>query len=191
MDKRGGEYHDFPLKKFSSHSAEKFRRGTLLCFRKFLVSKNFMDKRGGGYHDFPSKLFCLTGLNHFVEELFCVSESFGYRKVLCLRGEYHDFLWKICCLTVPKNFVGEPFCFTKFLVSKNFMLTRVMSPFSVENFLSHSTKNILRGILWCFINFGYRKMLGITCKNNWHDRDLNPEPSASEPCPNPTAVIYF
>ena len=44
-------FHDFPLKNFCL-SAEKFRRGTLLCFRKFLVPKNVRDKRGGGYHDF-------------------------------------------------------------------------------------------------------------------------------------------
>ena len=31
-----------------SHSTEKLRRGTLLCFTKFLVSKKFMNKRGGG-----------------------------------------------------------------------------------------------------------------------------------------------
>ena len=68
-----------------------------------------MDKRGGGYHDFPLKNFRLTVPKKFVEEPVCVSENFGYRKTLCLRGEYHDFLEKICCLTVPKNFVGEPF----------------------------------------------------------------------------------
>ena len=28
-----------------SHSTETFRRGILLCFKKFLVSKKFMDKR--------------------------------------------------------------------------------------------------------------------------------------------------
>ena len=28
----------------------------------------------------------------FREEPVCVSENFGYRKTLCLRGEYHDFL---------------------------------------------------------------------------------------------------
>ena len=27
------------------------------------------------YHDFPLKYFCLTVLNHFVEEPFCVSEN--------------------------------------------------------------------------------------------------------------------
>ena len=38
----------FSLEKISRHSAEKFRRGTLLCFRKFLLSKDVRDKRGGG-----------------------------------------------------------------------------------------------------------------------------------------------
>ena len=63
-----------------------------------------------GDHDFPLKNFCLAVPKHFVKEPFCVSESFGYRKILCLRGLCHDFLSKIFCLKVPKNFVGEPFC---------------------------------------------------------------------------------
>ena len=72
----------YSVERFLSHSAEKFRRGTLLWFRKILVSKNVGDKRVGGYHNFPSKLFCLTVPKHFVEEPFCVSESFGYPKIL-------------------------------------------------------------------------------------------------------------
>ena len=99
----------FSVEKFLSYSAEKLRRGTLLCLRKFLVPKNVRDKKGGGYHDFPSKLFCLAVPNHFAEEPLCVSERFGNRKIFSPRGEYHKFLYKICCLTVPKNFVGEPF----------------------------------------------------------------------------------
>ena len=68
-------YHNFPLKKFS-HSAEKFRRGTLLCFTKFLIPKNVKDKRGGGYHDFLSKLFCLTVPKNFVGEPLRASQNF-------------------------------------------------------------------------------------------------------------------
>ena len=60
----------FSVEKFLSHSDEKFRPGTLLCFRKFLSPKNVRDKRGGGYHDFLSKLFCLTVPKNFVEEHF-------------------------------------------------------------------------------------------------------------------------
>ena len=44
-----------------------------------------------GYHDYPLKNFCLTVPKNFVEEPFCVSESFGHRKILCLRGGYHPF----------------------------------------------------------------------------------------------------
>ena len=38
----------FSIENLLSHSTEKLRRRTLLCFRKFRVSKNFMDKKGGG-----------------------------------------------------------------------------------------------------------------------------------------------
>ena len=86
----------FSVEKFSSHSAEKFRRGTLLYFRKFLVPKNVRDKRGGRYHDFLSKLFCLTVPKNFVGEPFCISENFWYRKMLGIeRGRESRFSVKI------------------------------------------------------------------------------------------------
>ena len=44
------------------------------------------------YHDFPLQNSCLMVPNHFVDEPFCVSEIFRYRKNLCLRGDYHGFL---------------------------------------------------------------------------------------------------
>ena len=52
-------------------------------------------------------------------------------------------------------------CFRKFLVAKKFMDKREggVSRFSVENFLSHSAENFRREILYCCINFGYRKSL--------------------------------
>ena len=75
------------VKNFLSHSAEKFRRGNLLCFRKFLVSKKFMDKRGVGpagggreYQVFPSKFFCLTVLKIFIREPFSASLISGIQK---------------------------------------------------------------------------------------------------------------
>ena len=105
----------FSLQKFSFHSVEKFRQRTLLCFRKFLLSKNVRDKRGGGYHDFPSKTFCLTVPKIFVGETFSVSFISGIEKIYAYEGKITIFQLKICCLTAPKNFVGEPFC-----VSQNF-----------------------------------------------------------------------
>ena len=38
---------------FFSDSAEKVRRGTILCSRKTLVSKNVGDKKGGRISQFP------------------------------------------------------------------------------------------------------------------------------------------
>ena len=59
----GGEGGSITIfcQKFLSHSTKKIRRGTLLCFRKILVSKHYMDKRRGRggreYHNFLSKIF--------------------------------------------------------------------------------------------------------------------------------------
>ncbi len=63
---------------FLSHSAEKIRRGTLLCFTVFLVSKTFLEKRGlREYQAFPSKCFCLTLQKNFVGEPISVSLFLG------------------------------------------------------------------------------------------------------------------
>ena len=72
-----GLCHDFPSKAFGLSVQKNFRIGTVLCFRKLLVSRNVKDKRER-HDDFPSKLFCFTVPKHFVEENFCVSKSFGY-----------------------------------------------------------------------------------------------------------------
>ena len=55
---RGG-ISRFSVEIFMSHSAEKFRKGILLFFRKFVVSKSLMNEKRG-YHVFPSKIFGLT-----------------------------------------------------------------------------------------------------------------------------------
>ena len=73
----------FSVESLLPHSTENFRRETLLCLRKFLVSKNVKDKRGGRYHDFSSKLFCLTAPKHFVEETFCGV----FQKIFCFSIE--------------------------------------------------------------------------------------------------------
>ena len=66
----------FSVEKFSSHSAKKFRRGTLLCFWKIQGSKNFKPKRG------ISRFSVENLLSHSAENfgrgtfLCCVSENF-------------------------------------------------------------------------------------------------------------------
>ncbi len=68
MDKKAGEYQDFPSKVFCLTIPKKF------VGEPFSVSinsgiENFLGFRGL-CHDFPSKIFCLTAPKHFVEEPF-------------------------------------------------------------------------------------------------------------------------
>ena len=78
MDKRGEggrEYHDF-MSKILSHSTEKFRRETLVS-ENFWYRKMLGFRKGAGIRIFRQNNF-VSVPNHFVEEPFCVSESFTY-----------------------------------------------------------------------------------------------------------------
>ena len=156
---RGGGVSRFYFENFLSHSAQNFRSGILYCCINFGCRKS-LDKRGGGYQDFLSESFCLTVPKISVGESFTVALISGTAKVCRRTGEYQDFPSKIFCLTVPKNSVGESF--TVALISgveKVWIRRGGVSRFSVENFLSHSAEIFRRGILYCCINFGYRKSL--------------------------------
>ena len=83
--------------------------------------------------------FCRGTLQSFI--------NFGHRKNLRFKGLCHDFLSKIFCFTVPEKFVGEPFSLSLISGIGKISLQRVMSRFSVENFLSHSTGKFCRGTL--------------------------------------------
>ena len=92
------EYHDFFSEIFLSHSTESFRKGTLLCFKKFRASKIVRDKRVGGFHDFPSKLFCLSTESFRGGTLLCfkrfrVSKNVRNKRV----GGFRDFPLKLFC----------------------------------------------------------------------------------------------
>ena len=95
----------FSLEIFLSHSTEKTRGGTLQCFRKFRVSKNFMHKKG-------ISLFSVETLSHSANKIrggtlqsfrkFRVSKNFMHMKGIS------QFFVEIFCLTVPKNSWGNP-----------------------------------------------------------------------------------
>ena len=94
----------------------------------------------------------------------CFGNSLVPKNVRDKRGaRYHDFPSKLFCLSTEKLGRGTLRCFRKFLVSKNFMLQRVMSRFSFESFLSHSTEAFRRSTILCCVSetFCYRKMLRI------------------------------
>ena len=77
MDKGGKEYpvSRVSLEKTLSHSTEKFRRGAILCFRKFRVSKNLMPKTG--ISPFSTAIL----LSHSTEK-FCRGSVLCFTKIL-------------------------------------------------------------------------------------------------------------
>ena len=152
----GGEgYQDYPSKIFC------------LTVPKIFVGEPFsvslisgMEKvwRRGGYQDFTSKIFCFTVPKNSVRESFTVALISGSEEVWIGGCEYQDFPSKIFCLTMPKNFVGEPFRVSLTSGIENFGEEGGIKTLR-QNFLSHSAENFRRGILYCCINFGYRKNL--------------------------------
>ena len=97
------------------------RKISLLCLGKFPGTKSFTDKQEG-MTIFPYNFFCLSTDFFFVEEPFCVSEGFWYRKTLDKRAggrEYYNFPLKLFCLTV--HFVEEHFC-----VSESFRYRKIL-----------------------------------------------------------------
>ncbi len=90
-----------------------------------------------------------------------VGESFTVALLFLEKGEYQIFTTKIFCLTVPKISVGDWFILALISGTKNVWRRRGgVSKFSVKNFLSHSAdENFRTRILYCCINFGYRKSL--------------------------------
>ena len=128
-------------KKFLSHTAEKFRRETLLCFGKFLISKKNIDGKDG-YHDSPSKLFCLTVVIDFAGEAIKVSLVSGIKNFLLKRclSRFSDLL-SICYVSqFGKNFVVESFCvshsfwYRKFLWIRKGAGNEGLSTLSVKSF---------------------------------------------------------
>ena len=147
IDKRGGEYQDFPSKNVSL-TVPKFSEGA--GGEHFSVSLiSGIEKvwiRGGEYRDFTWKFFCLTVPKNLAGEYFIVSLIFGIENFYVSEGYVTivDFLSKFFCLTVPKKFVGEPFCA---VFQQKFMDKRGwgVSGFSVEKFSSQSAEHFRRG----------------------------------------------
>ena len=97
----------------------------------------------------------------FAGEPFCAvfQKNSVSEKVYGWEGEYQDFPSKIFCLTVPKTSVGESFSVALISGTEKVWRRGGVWRFYVEKFLSHIAKKFRRGILYCCINFGYRKSL--------------------------------
>ena len=110
------------VKNFMSHSAEDFHRGTLLCFRDFLVSENVRDKRQGRDHENPSKLFCLRLHKNFSVAPFSLSLFLSIEKFSLLEG-FVTIFCRFFCLALQKNFIVERLVVSqKIYYQKNFWI---------------------------------------------------------------------
>ena len=132
-----------------------------------------------GYHDFPLKNFRLTVPKKFVEEPFCISDNFCYRKMLRIRergvsrfsvenflshnaknlrrGTLQCFIKfgyrKISCLWREYyDFLWKICCLTVWY-RKSLWIKGGVSQFPVKIVLSHSTESFHRGTLLCSRNF--------------------------------------
>ena len=115
----------------------------------------------GGCHDFLMKHFRLTVPKNFVEEPVCVSETFGYRKTLCIRGDITNVYRKNVVSQYRKISKGNTTVIEKILVSKSFMDEKGVSRFSVEHFRSQNAEKIRGHLFNVSENLGYRKNLCI------------------------------
>ena len=112
MHKKGTSLNS--VEKSSSHSADKIRWRTLLCFQKILVSKIFKQRRGEASR-FCRNFFYLTGPKNLSQgAILCFRKFLVGKNILWIRGGgYHVFPSKSFCLTVPKYFIGEHFGVSK------------------------------------------------------------------------------
>ena len=83
-DKTSGGYNDFSSKVFLSHSTKSFRRGDLLCLRKFQLWKKFMPWRG--LSRFSLESFLSQSAEKLPRGTLCLVTIFEYQKRLCFRG---------------------------------------------------------------------------------------------------------
>ena len=162
-----GEYHVSPSKSFLSHSTEKFRWGTLRCFRKFRVSQKFVHKKGISINSVEKFL------SHSADKirrrtLLCferilVSKIFQQRK-----GKLHGFVNFFTSHRTEKTSPGNHSVFHKTSGwEKCFKDKRGgVSQFSVEKFLSDCTKIFRWRTLWCFRKILLSKI--IMHRRGWH-----------------------
>ena len=109
-----------------SHSTEKLRGVTLLCFTKFLVWKKITDNSGGEgreYHDFLSKFFY-----HSAENLrwgpCSVSSIYGIEKFHAYEGNITIFWGNFVVSQYRKTLLGNPSMFYKVSGIENLWIRR-------------------------------------------------------------------
>ena len=149
------------VEKSLSHSADKIRRRTLLCFERILVSKSFKQRRGK-LHGFVETFFISQDRKIFAKEPFCFRKFLVGKNFLWIRGGGGGItiFRRSFCLTVPKYFIGEHFGVSqKFFYRKFLCMGGGEASRFCRNFLSHRTETKRNPSV-------FRKVSGIE-KNLW------------------------
>ena len=132
----------FCVENFLFLSTEKFFKGIVLCFRKFLVRKNVRDKQAG-------VMFSVGNfLSHVAEKhrgwtLPCLRKFLVWKKFMDEKGVSRLSVGKVQSQIAAKQRERTIQGFRKFLVSKILCVVGV-SRFC-RSFLSHSTEKLRRG----------------------------------------------
>ena len=151
------------VEKSLSHSADKIRRRTLLCFERILVLKSFKQRRGEASR-FCRIFFYLTGPKKLLQgTILCFRKFQVGKNILWIRGGggwYHNFPSKFLSPCTEIFHWRTLWCFRKILLSKIFLHRRSGggSRFC-RNFLSQrtETKSFVKEP-FCFPEiFWYRK----------------------------------
>ena len=129
------------VEKSLSHSADKIRRRTLLCFERILVSKIFKQRREEASR-FCRKFFYLTGPKKLRQgTILCFRKFLVGKSISWIRGGgYHDFPSKFLSHCTEIIHWRTLWCFRKLLSSKIFMHKRGGASLFCRNFLSHRTE---------------------------------------------------
>ena len=148
---------------FLSHIAKNKRGGTIQCFRKFLVCKNFMSNEGGGmnFHNFTLEVFFVSLCRKCSWGNPSVFPKIGVLKNFMHNMGLHKLLTKFFRPTLPKNLVGNSSVFQKVSGREKHSWIGggggVKSRLCIESFQSHCTEKLPEGTLLCLRKILVRK----------------------------------
>ena len=141
-----------------SNSTQSFRRGMLLCFRKFRVSKKLMPKRGISRNSMENLLS--HSAESFCRGILLCFRKFRLSKNIMSEREKSRFSIENLLSLCTEKFVVEPI--SKSLKSGvgNCLLGKVLSRFSGETLSSQCTEKLRRGTLLCSTkNLVFKKIM--------------------------------
>ena len=144
------------VEKSLSHSADKIRRRTLLCFDRIQVSKSFKQRRGK-LHGFVEICFYLTGPKKLRQgTILCFRKFLVGKNILWIRGGVSRFSVEVFVSLYRNISLQNTLVFQKNSFTENFHAWEGGIRFLLNFFVSQCRK-ISWASLQCFRKFGVSK----------------------------------